>query len=53
MKMKTYDDWRAAGYQVKRGAISQGRDKEGKALFCRKQVEERRDFDRREGSRDE
>lgn len=39
MKNMTYDDWKLAGYQVQKGAKSCGRNKDGKALFSRDQVQ--------------
>ena len=39
---KTYDDWRVAGYQVKRGEKgSPSKRKDGKKLFSNKQVKPR------------
>jgi hypothetical protein len=38
MKNMTYDDWKLAGYQVKKGVKSCGRDAKGRALFSRDQV---------------
>lgn len=47
MKALTYDAWQAIGYQVKRGEKSQLVN--GQRVFTRDQVEERDDFDRRNG----
>lgn len=51
--MKTYDEWRDAGYQVRRGERAQlVNGREGiQRVFTRDQVEERRDFDKVEGDR--
>lgn len=38
MKSMTYEDWKLAGFQVKRGAKSVRRDKLDRALFSRDQV---------------
>lgn len=46
MKVLTYDEWRALGYQVRRGEKASGRNAQGKTTFTRDQVEEREDFDR-------
>lgn len=46
MKALTYDDWRALGYQVRKGEKASGRNPQGKTTFTRDQVEERDDFDR-------
>lgn len=48
MKLKTYDDWRDAGYQVKKGERAAQRDTKNRPVFSREQVEERNDFDRKE-----
>lgn len=37
-KPMTYDDWKLAGYQVKKGERFSFRDKKGKPLFTREQV---------------
>lgn len=45
MKALAYEDWTAAGFHVKRGERSKGRDKQGRPTFTRDQVdngEERR-----------
>jgi hypothetical protein len=39
MKAMTYDDWRDAGFYVKHGEHSTGKDKRGHATFTRDQVE--------------
>lgn len=36
---KTYDDWLLAGYQVRRGEKSTTRNRDGKAVFHRKQTD--------------
>lgn len=36
--VKTYDEWKALGFQVQRGEKAAGRDKHGKALFSEQQV---------------
>jgi hypothetical protein len=46
MKAKSYNDWRAIGYQVKRGEKATGKDRAGAPTFTRDQVEETRAFDR-------
>lgn len=52
MKMRTYDEWRELGFQVRRGERASGYDaRRHLALFSRDQVEERDDFDRRHGFR--
>lgn len=48
MKLLTYNEWRAIGYQVKRGAHSYQRNAKGQPVYDREQVEEKEDFDRRE-----
>ncbi len=48
MKARTFDDWKAAGYRVRRGERSTGRcTRTGLATFMRDQVEEDDRFDRR------
>lgn len=49
MKFKTYEEWRELGYQVRRGEKSQFMD--GRCVFSREQVDERDDFDKRNGFR--
>jgi hypothetical protein len=44
MKEMTYDMWMAAGYCVRKGEKSMGRDRHGRPTFKREQVEERSDF---------
>lgn len=44
MKMKTYDQWKELGYQVKKGEVSNHRDKQGRAVFSRDQVREQYDL---------
>lgn len=47
MKTMTYDDWKAAGFQVTKGQQATGRcPRTGKPTFTRAQVEESRSFDR-------
>lgn len=47
MKAMTYDDWQAAGFQVRKGEKATGRcPRTGKPTFTRAQVEESRAFDR-------
>lgn len=38
MKNMTYDNWKLAGYQVKKGERACGRDTAGKPVFSRDQV---------------
>lgn len=44
MKALTYDEWKAAGYQVMKGEKSTGRNKKGQATFTREQVQEAEDL---------
>ena len=46
MKLLTYDDWKSAGYYVRKGERAMGYNSKGEALFDRKQVEEQDAFDR-------
>ena len=39
VKNMTYEDWKLAGYQVKKGAKACGRDPKGHAVFSRDQVQ--------------
>lgn len=36
---KTYDEWQAEGFQVRKGQKATGRNKEGKATFLPSQVD--------------
>lgn len=47
MKAKTFDEWKAAGFRVRRGEKATGRTKAGQATFTREQVEADDTFDRR------
>lgn len=49
MKSLTFDEWKALGYQVRRGEKASGRNKQGKATFNRDQVDEDGNFDRQNG----
>ncbi len=44
MKPLTYDEWRAAGYHVRKGQHSHTTNKQGEPTFTRDQVEETRSF---------
>lgn len=46
---KTFDEWKATGYQVKKGEKATGRNDEGKATFRRTQVKRRDDSRRYNG----
>lgn len=44
MKRLTYDDWKALGYQVRKGEKATGRDpRTGAPTFTREQVDDRED----------
>lgn len=47
MKSLTYDQWKAAGFFVRKGEKSKERNKKGEALFTRAQVED--DWDKANG----
>ncbi len=49
MKALTYDEWRAAGFAVKKGETTTGRNRYGEATFTRVQVEPMKSFDNRHG----
>ena len=53
MKFKTYDEWRELGYQVRRGekASIVSSPNGIQHVFSRDQVDERDDFDKRNGFR--
>lgn len=40
MKALTYDTWKAAGYQVRKGEKASGRNAKGEPTFTRDQVED-------------
>jgi len=40
MKALPYDDWKAAGYHVRKGEKATGRNAQGKATFTRDQVDD-------------
>ena len=46
MKAKTFDDWKAGGFRVRKGEKATGRDKQGVPTFTREQVDEDDFFDR-------
>lgn len=46
MKAKTWEDWKAAGFYVRKDEKAQGRDKAGRPTFTRAQVETSEAFDR-------
>lgn len=47
MKLLTYDDWKLAGFNVKKGESAKSFNKNWKALFSREQVEHSKAFDAR------
>ena len=46
VKLLTYNDWKSAGFYVRKGERAMGYNSKGEALFDRKQVEEQDAFDR-------
>jgi hypothetical protein len=46
MRALTYDEWKSAGYFIKKGERSQQKNRQGEPTFTRDQVEEWRNFDR-------
>ena len=51
MKPKTFDEWKAAGFWIRKGEKSTGRNKEGKPTFTRDQVDADDRFDRQNNLR--
>ncbi len=47
MKAKTFDEWKAAGFRVRKGEQATGRNPQGRATFTRDQVDGDDAFDRR------
>ena len=45
MKALTYDQWKSAGFFVRKGDTATGRNTKGEATFTREQVEDKWDAD--------
>jgi hypothetical protein len=45
MKMKTYEDWKLLGFQVKKGQKASGEDKAGNPVFTKDQTKPLPGFD--------
>ena len=46
MKAKTFDEWKAGGFRVRKGEKATGRNKQGVPTVTREQVDEDDFFDR-------
>ncbi len=51
MKSLTFDEWKAAGFRVRKGEKATGRNHQGQATFTRDQVKSDEDFDRQNNLR--
>jgi len=46
VKAKTFDEWKSAGFRVRRGEKATGKNKQGVPTFTRDQVDDDDFFDR-------